>query len=150
MATPTTKADIALRSRDVRFTPKSDRLLRGSEMTLCAISDQSAAQQTASLFGRVISKRKQCSAFRQDRALSSRHQSEAACSMRVRYVALNSYSVRLAALISMPALCQGARNRTEVPGRIQCQAELFWLSSRQRFQRRQSGQSRYLQLHRLQ
>jgi hypothetical protein len=27
------------------FTPESDHLLYGSEMTLCAISDQSAAQQ---------------------------------------------------------------------------------------------------------
>jgi hypothetical protein len=27
---------------DVRFTPESDRLLRCREMTLCAISDQSA------------------------------------------------------------------------------------------------------------
>jgi hypothetical protein len=32
-------------SPDVRFTPKSDRLLRGSKVTLCAISDQSAVQQ---------------------------------------------------------------------------------------------------------
>jgi hypothetical protein len=30
---------------DVRFTPDSDRLLRCREMTLCAISDQSAVQQ---------------------------------------------------------------------------------------------------------
>jgi hypothetical protein len=30
---------------DVRFTPESDRLLRRREMTLCAISDQSAVQQ---------------------------------------------------------------------------------------------------------
>jgi hypothetical protein len=32
---------------DVRFTPNSDRLLRCREMTLCAISDQSAVQQFA-------------------------------------------------------------------------------------------------------
>jgi hypothetical protein len=30
---------------DVRFTPESDRLLRCRELTLCAISDQSALQQ---------------------------------------------------------------------------------------------------------
>jgi len=30
---------------DVRFTPKSDHLLRCHEMTLCANTDQSAAQQ---------------------------------------------------------------------------------------------------------
>ena len=30
---------------DVRFAPQSDRLLRCREMTLCAISDQSALQQ---------------------------------------------------------------------------------------------------------
>jgi len=33
---------------DVRFTPESDRLLRSGEMTLCAISDQSALQQKES------------------------------------------------------------------------------------------------------
>ena len=31
---------------DVRFTPNSDRLLRCREMTVCAISDQNAVQQT--------------------------------------------------------------------------------------------------------
>ena len=31
--------------RDVRFTPERDQMLRGSKMTLCAISDQSAPQQ---------------------------------------------------------------------------------------------------------
>jgi hypothetical protein len=30
---------------DVRFTPESDRLLRSSEVSLCAKSDQSAPQQ---------------------------------------------------------------------------------------------------------
>ena len=35
---------------DVRFTPESDRSLRCREMTLCAISDQSAAQQNGVLF----------------------------------------------------------------------------------------------------
>ena len=30
---------------DVRFTPESDRLLHCREVTLCAISDQSAVQQ---------------------------------------------------------------------------------------------------------
>jgi len=35
---------------DVRFTPESDRLLRRREVTLCAISDQSAAQQKEVLF----------------------------------------------------------------------------------------------------
>jgi hypothetical protein len=33
---------------DVRFTPESDHLLRRREMTLCANTDQSAAQQNAS------------------------------------------------------------------------------------------------------
>ena len=37
------------RDSDVRFTPESDRLLRCREMTLCAISDQSALQQDASI-----------------------------------------------------------------------------------------------------
>jgi len=31
---------------DVRLYPKSDRLLRRREMTLCAIFDQNAMQQT--------------------------------------------------------------------------------------------------------
>jgi hypothetical protein len=33
------------RGTDVRYYPESDRLLRRSEMTLCANSDQSAPQQ---------------------------------------------------------------------------------------------------------
>jgi hypothetical protein len=31
---------ISSRGTDVRFTPNSDRLLRGSEVTLCAISER--------------------------------------------------------------------------------------------------------------
>jgi hypothetical protein len=41
------KAGIVPCGTDVRFTPNSDRLLRRREMTLCAISDQSAVQQNA-------------------------------------------------------------------------------------------------------
>jgi len=33
----------------VRFTPNSDRLLRSSKVTLCAISDHGAAQQFATI-----------------------------------------------------------------------------------------------------
>jgi hypothetical protein len=40
---------------DVRYYPKSDRLLRCSEVSLCANSDQSAAQQTSGLFDRFVS-----------------------------------------------------------------------------------------------
>jgi hypothetical protein len=38
---------LAKAPRDVRYYPKSDRLLRRRKVTLCAISDQSAAQQNA-------------------------------------------------------------------------------------------------------
>jgi hypothetical protein len=34
---------------DVRFTPNSDRLLHCHKVTLCAINDQSAAQQNTGL-----------------------------------------------------------------------------------------------------
>jgi hypothetical protein len=40
---------------DVRFTPNSDRLLRCHEVTLRAISDQSALQQEAGLFDHLVS-----------------------------------------------------------------------------------------------
>jgi hypothetical protein len=39
---------------DVRFTPESDRLLQRREMTLCAISDQSAPQQNRTLFDELV------------------------------------------------------------------------------------------------
>jgi hypothetical protein len=39
---------------DVRFYPESDRLLRRREMTLCAISDQSAVQQNGSLIDHLV------------------------------------------------------------------------------------------------
>jgi hypothetical protein len=39
---------------DVRFTPNSDRLLRRREVTLCAISDQSAVQQNCGLFDHLV------------------------------------------------------------------------------------------------
>jgi len=39
------KASFLTLCGDVRFTPESDQLLRCREMTLCAISDQSAVQQ---------------------------------------------------------------------------------------------------------
>jgi hypothetical protein len=39
------KATLSTPPGDVRFTPESDRLVRSSEVTLCAISDQSAPQQ---------------------------------------------------------------------------------------------------------
>ena len=38
----------------VPFTPKSDRLLRCREMTLCAISDRSALQQNYALFDNLV------------------------------------------------------------------------------------------------
>jgi hypothetical protein len=39
---------------DVRFTPESDRLLHCREVTLCAISDQSAVQQNRPLFDHLV------------------------------------------------------------------------------------------------
>jgi hypothetical protein len=35
---------------DVRYSPVSDRLLRCHEVTLCAISDQSAVQKTLAYY----------------------------------------------------------------------------------------------------
>jgi hypothetical protein len=50
---------LRLHSFDVRFTPEMDRLLRRHEMTLCTISEQSAAQQNCSLFDYLIGGGKQ-------------------------------------------------------------------------------------------
>jgi hypothetical protein len=41
-------------SFEVRFNLQSDRLLRRREMTLCAITDQSASQQKGMLFDQLI------------------------------------------------------------------------------------------------
>jgi len=41
----------------VPFTPKSDRLLRCREMTLCANTDQSAVQQNRPLFDYLVGDR---------------------------------------------------------------------------------------------
>jgi hypothetical protein len=48
------KTSFPTRSRDVRFTPESDRLLRRKEMTLCAISDQSAVQQNSASLDHLV------------------------------------------------------------------------------------------------
>ena len=44
---------------DVRFAPKSDRLLRCREVTLCAKFDQSAPQQNWPLFNHPVREGKQ-------------------------------------------------------------------------------------------
>jgi len=41
------KATMSVPRHDVRYSPNSDHLLRGSKVTLCAISDQSAMQQNS-------------------------------------------------------------------------------------------------------
>ena len=48
------KADIAPCGTHVRYYPQSGRLLRCHEMTLCAITDQSAVQQNTVLFDHLI------------------------------------------------------------------------------------------------
>jgi hypothetical protein len=49
------KSDVFGALADVRFTPESDRLLQRREMTLCAISDQSALQHLVGSWPRMAS-----------------------------------------------------------------------------------------------
>jgi hypothetical protein len=48
------QADICSAKRHVRFTPKSGHVRCTSACPLCAISDQSAAHQTTTLFDHIV------------------------------------------------------------------------------------------------